>query len=49
MYFYYFRAKGRRGGGEKQLGTENGEREREEKRRYSGFPGEGREGRDHAC
>ena len=28
----YFRAKGRCGGGEKQLGTENGEREKEEKR-----------------
>ncbi len=44
MYFYYFCAKGRRGGGEKKLGTENGEREKEEKRGTVDSQGKGGRG-----
>ncbi len=40
----YFRAKGRCGGGEKQLGTENGEREKEEKRGTVDSQGKGGRG-----
>ncbi len=46
MHYYYFCAKGRCGGGEKQLGTENGGRER--KREVQWIP-RGREGGDRLC